>query len=862
MVELLLGGTWTDVTTAALPAGQQYGSIKGGQPDGAQQPSPAMLNATWDNPDYTLSPRNADGPHYGQLRQNTPARVSFNSPYGAYLRLEGDGPDYAYVADTSALHVTGSMEVRLEARLSGYRESVLAAKWDDSAHASWVLLLEPDGTLRFWWYDSGGTARSVTSPNALSVSWKAFRVTLDASNGNVAFYVSDSIDGSWTSLGAAASGTSGTPTTVRSGSGGTTPLTVGWSAAAADAGFRMYGQVYGFRLYDGITTDSSVITDTAGDPILDTTGGEILDTSALAPVADAAFSDQVPGVTTWIDPVGLTWNLSGGAEVTARDYRLYGEVASLAPTADVSSSLPRVQAQLAGRMRRLQQASAPTVDSAMKRAILSQPGSLYPVDYWTMEETQAAKTFGPSAGSQLLTAELGKVQAAADSSFEASAPLPTLNGDTLGFSVDAYSGGTAWAVRFLHKPGSTPPGTAARLLELTTTGACTKLQVIVDTDGTLTFNGFLSGGSPAFSLTEQAFPQLSGPAWWSVEATPSGSNVLYSLVALAPGAGSGNDASSTVTGHGSFGNVTGGTVNADLLLTDTVFGHLSVQKAWASLFTLGQPLNAWRREPAADRFYRVCSEQGIPCRILGRPSTTQVMGPQPRGSAWTILRDCQQTEQGLIFEPRDVFGLALRTRESMGAQQAAVTLSFATANLRGDLQPADDDQGFLNDVTGAMADGTSWRQVLDDGSANSVSEPEDGGRGRYAGSIPFAVNVDDPSELSGNVAFYLRRVNVDEPRYRNVALDFGIDGAPAADFARLRPGDLVVITDVPGIYQTADIEQLWTGWTEAFGPGRVITGDCLPASPYGAPAGAGPVLDTDGDDILDTDGNQILDTGA
>jgi hypothetical protein len=297
-----------------------------------------------------------------------------------------------------------------------------------------------------------------------------------------------------------------------------------------------------------------------------------------------------------------------------------------------------------------------------------------------------------------------------------------------------------------------------------------------------------------------------------------------------------------------------------------VFGHLSVQKAWTSLFSLGAPLNAWRAELAADRFSRVCAENGIPCRVLGRPAVTQAMGPQPQGNVWAILRDCAQTEQGLVFEPRDCFGLGFRTRESMSFQSEAVTLDFAASNLPGDLQPADDDAGFLNDVTGSTADGTSWREVLDDGSANSVSEPKDGGRGRYAGKVPFPLNVASTGALPAAVQFYLARVSVDEPRYRNVAMDLGIPGAPAGDIARLRPGDLVKITNVPGIYQSGDIRQLATGFTEAFGPGRRIALDCVPYSPYApggvSPAGAAEILDTEDVQVLDTEDAQILDTGA
>lgn len=801
-VEFFNGTGWVDITDAALPDGQQYGSVKSGQADGSQQPTPAAMPATWDNPDYSLSPRNTAGPHFGQLRQNTPVRVSFNSPYGAYLRLEADDSDQAAVADTSALHITGSMEVRLGARLSDYRACVLAARQDTGGTPSWAWLLNANGTQTFKWWDSGGTLRSVTSDAVAAVSWLAYRVTLNASSGTVTFYVSTGIDGTWVQLGDAASGTSGSASSVRAGN---CPLTVGWSAAASQ---QLCGQVYGLRLYSGI-------------------GGTI--------VADAGFPVVIPGSTSWTDAAGRTWGLFGGAEVTGRDYRGHFELASSQPAADVSSSLPRVAVQLSGRLRRLQQGSAPTADSAMKRAILSQAGSLIPVDYWTLEDGIVAKQFGAALGTQLLTANLGTVQAAADSSFEASAPLPQLNGDSLSATVDTYTGATAWTVRFLCKIGQLPAAaTTQRLASVSlASGTVRRVDLIIDDTGGVGLKGFNSGGGSVFTTSEFGGFDVTNPKWFSIEGTASGGNTIFNAINLAPGATSGEQLGGTLPStSGAPANVSSVTINPDLFFTDTAVGHLTVQKAWTTLFALGKPLNAWRTELTADRFARVCAEQGITCRILGRPSVTQAMGPQPRGSTWVILRDCANTEQSIIYEPYDVLGLCLRTRESMGAQAPGMTLSFADSDLPGDVQPADDDSGFLNDVTGQMPDGTTWRQVLDDGSAKSVSEPKDGGMGRYTGSVPFPLNVADAGELPSAVAFYLGRVSVDEQRFRNVTANFGIPGAPVVAAARLRPGDLIKITDVPALYQTADIEQLAMGRTEPFGPGRRISWDCIPWSPY------------------------------
>lgn len=807
-VELLLGGTWTDITAAALPNGSQNGSISSGQPDGAQQPSPTILNLKLANPDGDFSPRNSAGPYFGQLRQNTAGRVSLNSPYGAYLRLEGAVGSYASAPEASRLDITGSLEVRIELRMSDWNAADLCGKYDGSSHSSWIWNTNNDGTLAFFWNESGGTLRSVTSTAPVPVSARALRATLTASTGTVAFYTSTGIDGTWTQLGTSSSGTSGAATTIRSGSGGTVPLTVGWSAN--NPTWQLCGQLTGFRLYSGI-------------------GGTV--------VADAAFSTRPEGVTTWTDTPGNTWTLTGDAELSARDYRLTGELSSIAPTATVSG-LATVPATLNGRLTRLQRADAPAADSAMRRAILSQTGSLVPVIYWTMEDGAMSASFGPAIGSNLMTFVSG-VSAAADSSFEASAPLPQLGsvGGPAG-TVPTYTGGTAWTVRFLLKVGATLPGSGdfSNICRVFVSGGvATQIDLDVDSTGTNLRLIGTNGGSGVFdSGWIGPWPTTTG-AMCSIEAVPAtGGKTQYNVVTVVPGASSGSQIGPVVLPPvtGVFGNVTGVQFNSlTPTLDDTVIGHVSVQKTWSSIFTLGAPLNAWRTELAAARFSRICAENGITCRILGSPALTQAMGPQPLGSVWVILRDCVQTDQGLLYEPRDVLGVGFRTQASMIGQPAAVTLDFAAATLPGNLIAADDALNLVNDVTASMPDGTLFRAVLDDGSSRSVSEPP-AGAGRYAAAVPFPMNVAAASQLAASTAFYLAMHTVDEARYRQVTADFGIPGAPAADIARLREGDLIVITNVPAVFQTGDIRQLVTGATEVFGPGRKITWDCTAASPW------------------------------
>ena len=68
-LELLLGGTWTDVTADALPdSAQLQATLTSGRPKAAQSASPATLPVTLDNPSGAYTPRLWSSPYYGEIR--------------------------------------------------------------------------------------------------------------------------------------------------------------------------------------------------------------------------------------------------------------------------------------------------------------------------------------------------------------------------------------------------------------------------------------------------------------------------------------------------------------------------------------------------------------------------------------------------------------------------------------------------------------------------------------------------------------------------------------------------------------------------------------------------------------------------
>lgn len=69
------------------------------------------------------------------------------------------------------------------------------------------------------------------------------------------------------------------------------------------------------------------------------------------------------------------------------------------------------------------------------------------------------------------------------------------------------------------------------------------------------------------------------------------------------------------------------------------------------------------RELAGRRIERLCGEQGVPLQITGNLDHTPQMGPQKPGTFLDLLQTAAEVD-GVIYESRDVPGLAYRTRRS------------------------------------------------------------------------------------------------------------------------------------------------------------------------------------------------------
>jgi hypothetical protein len=196
-------------------------------------------------------------------------------------------------------------------------------------------------------------------------------------------------------------------------------------------------------------------------------------------------------------------------------------------------------------------------------------------------------------------------------------------------------------------------------------------------------------------------------------------------------------------------------------------------------------------ELAADRFERLCDEEGIGCTIIGTAADSKPMGPQGLLTLLGQFGEIQRTDDGLVYDTREALGLTYRTGRSRINQTSVLDLTFPT-HVAPPLDPAIDDLGTRNDVTAKSPTGSA-RSVEETGPM-SVQAPPDG-VGRTTTTVD--VNPDDDASLPDIAGWNRAKGTVPDPRYPRVVVDLvatpGIETAvETADI-----GDLLTLAGLP-----------------------------------------------------------------
>lgn len=808
--ELYVSGTWTDITADVLTRSTSGVSIGRGRPNEGARADPSRADFSLRNTDGRYSPRNPTSPYYGLLGRNTPIRFSVAGP-STYLALPGDTLSKAHAPDAGPLGITGDIDIRIDLELVNWREAVdLAAKYQTSGNQrSWAFYLYGTGSglATLTWSTAGTLASTIDINSTVPVpappsGRQALRVTLDVNNGSggntTTFYTAPTIAGPWTQLGDPVV-TAGVTSIFDSVAGIELGDAIGLTALPAE------GKLYAFELRSGI---------------------------AGSVVANPNFTIQAPGAGSFADTASSpnTWTVEGDAEITNRLTRFVGEVSSWPSRWDVSGRDVWVPAEAAGIQRRLGQ-GAPVQGSVMYRALLFDAASV--VAYWPMEDSVGSTSLASASSGTAPLKIIGAPELASFAAFTASAPLPVLAGASFTGGAPAYTPGTQTQIRFLLSVPAAGDADNQSVITFYSTGSLRRWECHYGVGGTLGLRAFDSGGTSVFDTGDVAFAINGKTLMVSIELTQNGTAVDYLLGTLEPGASSGLTTSGS-TASQTIGRVGTIVVSPNGGLADTAIGHLSVQATITSLFELGAQMNAWIGETAGRRIVRLSAEEGISCTARGDIDATAQMGAQTPGALLDLLGEAAETDGGLLYESRDVLGLAYRTRESLYNQDAKVALNYASGHLVPPLEPTDDDQQVRNDITVARVGGSSARAVLEVGPLSIQAPPA--GVGRYDEQVTINARYD--ALLPDHASWRLHVGTVDETRYPAVSLNLAklySSGASAlaATVVAFDVGDQLTIDSAPSWLPPGQISQLGLGLAEFLADfDWDVSVNCVPASPY------------------------------
>ena len=824
--ELNLGGTWTDLS-AYLDHGPV--SISRGHPDESTTVSPSTLGMTLTDATGNLSPDNPVSPYWPWLSLNVPCRVSVPAQVN-YLRLETDRNSSFSCPDSSGLHITGDIDVRVDARLTNWTGSYLAGKWINGGAGSqqcWLLQVNHDGTVQFFWSTTGSDFPSAGSTLPLpSAGRQVIRATLAVSTGTVTFYTAaagNADTGPFTQLGAAV------VTGATSIFAGTAAIAAGNQDSGGGTG--MYGNVYELEVRSGI---------------------------AGTVKAHPVFSAQTAGTTSFTDAQSNTWTLNGAAEISSRSYRGHFELAAFPqketpynPGAGaVTDALVEVQG--GGLLRRASQRNNP-LSSAMYRAWTRFQAA--PVAaYWPMEDgAGSAQISSGDGGKPMYFGGSPLPNLAANSDFACSNPLPVVNGAAFTGAV-SYSG--TWTdnqVAFLLEIPAAAEADEAVVTAVYSTGTVALMTLRYRTagSGSLELFGFNAAGSQLFDSTAVTFPGGINGTQMLVAISlqnAGGGDITWHLDGFAVGASGSTGLSGTISG--TAGAVQYVKPNRDGTLTQTVMGHCVVLTEYTQLNTLfiytnpygfvTGALNAWAGEPAGIRFARLCGEESVQFRSRGNLNSTVLVGAQTAQTLAQLLQECADADRGVWYELRQQLGWGYITRAALYSQAAQVTADYDQNHLgMWTSDPTRDDQVIVNDVTITQtAGGSSSRayaapgQPVAGGRLSTLS-PAAGGCGTY--DQEYSLNLYRAGDLDSEASWLVHAGTVDQRRFPGIALDLTNRDLASLFWSVLDMdlGDRLVIDNPPPRYGYDPVSQLAQQVTETLWYDTLTVAVCgVPELPY------------------------------
>lgn len=812
--ELLINGTWTDVSDR--PRGAQKIVMTRGRANEQSQVAAQTASSTIDNTDGVMSNRNPNSPYFGLLPRNTQVRHSAGTgdTYVKAVYSDTTNVNNVSTADKAVLDIVGDLDVRCDVLPYSWRarySMVLASKANSGTNLSWFFYLNKQGFLGFFWTTGGSTATQHAVLSTVAVPATSGRLTvraaMDVDNGasgnTVTFSTSDSVTGTFTTLGAPV--VSAGITSIFSGSAAL--LFAGGLENFQQAATNVWG--FGGRMYRG-----QVYSGIAG---------------TLR--ADMNPMTQTIGTTQWSDGLGTpnTWNVGlGPVRITSDRVRFLGELSSLPQQWDPTGTDVYAPVTASGMIRRLTQGASP-VNSPMYRNFSRRN----PNGYWSLETSAGSQTANGKTGVATLV-DFG----VADNTLPGAASIAQFTDAASALSFTANKATSTGTVSHVFYLSTTLPATQKVVARLYSSGSIRTVRVSLS--ATQWIFEFVAADGTVFTTVGVIVTGIDPSQSWvgvNVLMQQSGSDVAYSIRwdALNDPLGGVGIGPTTITGA-----TCGVPIGALFTATDIAFTTAKYSSVFMSTgnFDLTDPSfrnasSAWLNETAGDRLNRVAAEENQAVEIWGVVAESEPMGPQPIGSFMDIVYDCAATDGGMLGECRDLLSLLYRTRTSLEGR-GDVRFLYDSSHLSQVPTPTDDDQAFTNDVTVTNTDGGSARAVNTDGPTSTSQPPV--GVGVYATSVARNVATDD--RLPSVAGWAMITGSWDDQRYPNLTIGMHRtevlgNATLFMQVAALEIGDTATLANMPSWQPPDDVLELIQGYTETLDKFTwEIVLNCTPGAPY------------------------------
>ena len=344
-----------------------------------------------------------------------------------------------------------------------------------------------------------------------------------------------------------------------------------------------------------------------------------------------------------------------------RRYRFWGEVSEWPVQWDVSGNDVYASITASGIGRRLTQGASPLRSAYSRAVVAGTAGYSGVVAYWPCEDAVGSTSLASGISGGKPIAINGTPVLASDTSFAASDALPVMGSASFTGRVSMSNTGSVRVTLLGKVPVGTPNN--AVLFSVKTGGTAVQWDLVYQTGGVLILNAYDSAGAAVLSTAPVAFGLDEMALRYYLVLNNSGSDVVYNFSTLQAGAG-GLTSGGTLAGYaiGACSRViVAPSRNLNGSCSDTSLFRAPALPRWMP-HCRSTPTSA--RTPVFDSSDSATNRASLAMRTTpGYPRTRDPSTRWVRRLKQTLielLRECETTDHGLLFDMREAFGLRLR----------------------------------------------------------------------------------------------------------------------------------------------------------------------------------------------------------